>query len=294
MQTGSSNETTYCGTKDIELRTECCPSYDNLIPDVPPPVGYTNLLFEAGVRISLNPSFNFTMEIHPNVKCLRSLGELSDFNGFIFGIGFAGSYRFGQDPDAPTTAIRVLRLGKLSIPGSFAAMQSWYARNPICSLTLANTEKSSITDVKVAFFQKGYIPTVVTKIPEIKAGASVNISLGALFNDNVFAVEGVTPLTGKVIVGYRIHGRPVEQRQSANFDLYDKRAKVWNYGGSSSAKRAGKRSRRPSAELCRRVCRSSLPLAKSGASTRPIPSCPSPRCRAIRRSWTWCTWPGRR
>ena len=204
--------------------------YDNLIPDVPPPVGYANLLFEAGGRISLNPSFNFTVEIHPNVKYLRSLGEVSDFNGFIFGIGFTGSYRFGQDPDAPTTAIRALRFDKLIIPSSFAAMQSWYASNTIGSLTLVNTEKSSLTDVEVSFFQKGYMdsPTSVTKIPEIKAGGSVDIGLCALFNDNVFSVEGVTPLTGEVIVAYRMHGRPVEQRQSASFDLYDKRAIVWS------------------------------------------------------------------
>jgi hypothetical protein len=204
--------------------------YDNLVPDVPPPVGYTNLLFEAGGRISLNPSFNFTVEIHPNVKYLLSLGELGDFNGFIFGIGFTGSYRFGQDPDAPTTTIRALRFDDLAISSTFAAMQSWYASNPVGSLTLVNTEKSAVTDVEVSFSQKAYMDsaTLVTKIPEIKAGASVDISLCALFNDNVFAVEGVTPLTGEVIVAYRIHGRAVEQSQSASFDLYDKRAIVWN------------------------------------------------------------------
>jgi hypothetical protein len=204
--------------------------YDNLVPDVPPPVGYTNLLFEAGGRVSLNPSFNFTVEIHPNVKYLLPLGEVRDFNGFLFGIGFTGSYRFGQDPDAPAAVIRALRFDKLAIPSSFAAMQSWYASNSIGSVTLVNTEKSPLTDVEVSFFQKGYMdsPTAVAKLPEIKPGASVDVGLRALFNDNVFSVEGVTPLTGEVIVNYRIQGRPVEQRQSASFDLYDKRAIVWN------------------------------------------------------------------
>ena len=42
----------------------------------------------------------------------------------MFSIGFAGSYRFGQDPDAPGSVIRSVRFDKLAIPPVFAAMQS--------------------------------------------------------------------------------------------------------------------------------------------------------------------------
>ncbi len=204
--------------------------YSNLIPEVAPPLGNPNLLFEAGVRISLDPSYSFTIEIHPSVKYLLSLGELKDFDGPIFGIGFTGNFRFGQDPDAPQAQIRALRFEKASIPHAFAAMQSWYAENPIGTVSIVNTEKTSLTDVEVSFYQKGYMdsPTPGPKIPELKPGQSRQVELSALFNDKVFTVEGVTPLSAEVIVTYKMQGRPAEQRQSVSFDLYDKRAIVWD------------------------------------------------------------------
>ncbi len=204
--------------------------YYNLIPDVPPPVGNLNLLLEAGGRISLNPTYNFTIEIHPSLKYQYSLGELKDFDGLIFGIGFTGNFRFGVDPDAPQAEIRAIRFDKPSVPNAFAAMQSWYAKYPIGTVTLVNTEKSSLTDIEVSFYQKGYMdsPTPGPKTPELKPGQSMEVSFSALFNDQVFAVEGVTPISGEIIVAYKMNGRPAEQRQTVSFDLYDKRAIVWD------------------------------------------------------------------
>lgn len=204
--------------------------YYYLIPDVPPPVSNLNLLLEAGGRISLNPSYNFTIEIHPNLKYQLSLGELHDFDGLIFGLGFTGNFRFGQDPDTPQAQIRAIRFDRASIPNAFAAMQSWYSKNPLGTVTIINTEKTTLTDLEVSFDQKGYMdsPTPGPKIAELKPGQSMDVAFPALFNDQVFAVEGVTPISGEVIVAYKMNGRPAEQRQTVNFDLYDKRAIVWD------------------------------------------------------------------
>jgi hypothetical protein len=54
------------------------------------------------------------------------------------------------------------------------------------------------------------------------------VGLPASFNAEVFATEGVTPLTGEVIVAYKSRGRPAEQRQPVSYDLYDKSAIVWD------------------------------------------------------------------
>jgi tetratricopeptide (TPR) repeat protein len=204
--------------------------YYNLVPGASGPQGNLNLLMEAGARLSLDPSYNFTIEVHPNLRYLFSLGELPDFNGPVFGIGFTANFRFGQDPDSPQTQVRAIRFEKANIPNAFAALQSWYSKNRIGTVTLVNTEKASLTDVEVSCYQQSYMdsPTPGSKIPELKPGQSVEAELFAMFNDKVFAVEGVTPLNGEVIVSYKLQGRSVEQRQSVSFDLYDKRAIVWN------------------------------------------------------------------
>jgi tetratricopeptide (TPR) repeat protein len=204
--------------------------YTNLVLGSTTLLGNLNLVAEAGARLSLDPSYNFTIEVHPNLRYLMSLGELPDFDGLVFGIGFTASFRFGQDPDAPQAAVRAIRFEKPSIPNAFAALQSWYIKNRIGTVTLVNTEKATLTDVEVSYYQPSYMdsPTPGSKIPEINAGQSVEADLFALFNDKVFEVEGVTPLNGEVIVSYKMQGRSAEQRQSVSFDLYDKRAMVWN------------------------------------------------------------------
>jgi hypothetical protein len=258
--------------------------FPNLLPEGP--VGTPNLFFEAGARIALNPSYNFSIDVHPSLKYLLSLGPLSDFNGFIFSIGFAGSYRFGQDPDAPGSVIRSIRFDKLSIPPVFAAMQSYYVKHPVGSITITNTDKQSVTDATVCFFQAGYMDseTQATSITELKPGESREVELFASFNQEVFRTEGVTPLTGKVIVRYKSKGRAAEQQQSVTYDLQDKTAVTWDDDQKVAAFIT------PADSALRNYasfpCRCSTPWGRSAACTRRTRPCPSPRCRTTRWWWT--------
>ena len=220
--------------KNFEVGGEALVGFSEAIfPDLLPeegPVGTPNLFFEAGARIGLDPSYSFSIDVHPSLKYLLSLGPLTDYNGFIFSIGFAGSFRFGQDPDAPAAAIRSIRFAQLSIPPVFAAMQSYYVKHPAGKVTITNTDKQPVTDATVSFFQAGYMdsPTLAASIAEIKPGESREVELFASFNQEVFRTEGVTPLTGEVIVSYKSRGRAAEQRQSLSYDLLDKTAVTWD------------------------------------------------------------------
>jgi len=69
--------------------------FPNLLPDQGP-VGSQNIIAEVGMRVGLNPSYNFNISINLNIRYLYSLSPLKDFNGLIFGIGFSANYRFGQ------------------------------------------------------------------------------------------------------------------------------------------------------------------------------------------------------
>jgi len=195
-----------------------------------PSVGQPSLIGQVGAKLVLDPSYSFSIEVHPNVKYLYALGPLHDFDGFVFGIGFSGHFRFGQDPDAAAAIIRAVRFDELVVPGAFAAMQSYYAKQPLGKVRITNTDRQPIREVQVAFVQPGYMdsPTVCETIPEMKGGESREVELHATFNDEVFRTEGVTPLTGEVVVSYRVRQRAVEQRQPVSYDLHDKTALVWD------------------------------------------------------------------
>jgi tetratricopeptide (TPR) repeat protein len=220
--------------RNFEVGGEALVGFSEAIfPDLLPaegPVGTPNLFFEAGARIGLDPSYSFSIDVHPSLKYLLSLGPLTDYNGFIFSIGFAASFRFGQDPDAPAAAIRSIRFDKLSIPPLFAAMQSYYVKHPVGTVTLTNTDRQAATDVSVSFLQPGYMDssTQAASGLELKPGESREVELFASFNEEVFRTEGVTPLTGQVIVSYKSRGRAAEQRQSLSYDLHDKTAVTWD------------------------------------------------------------------
>jgi hypothetical protein len=206
--------------------------YDDLVsdPDVDPPLGSANLLFEACGRIILNPSYNLAIDIRPNAKYLLGIGAIKDFDGLLLSLGLGATFRFGQDPDASTAAARAVRFERVVVPQAFAAMQSWYVQHPIGTAVLVNTEKVPLADVEVSFLQKGTMdsPTPSGTLDRLAPGERATVDLYALFNDAVFRTEGVTPLSGEVIVSYLLRGRPVEQRQSVGFYLYDKRAMTWD------------------------------------------------------------------
>lgn len=183
--------------------------FPNLLPDAGT-VGMLNFLLDAGVRLHLDPSYNMSIDIHPNLRYLHAFGDLDNFNGFSMGIGFSASYRFGNDPDAPGVLIRSLKFGKTDIPDLFASMQSYYVNHPFGSVTVTNTEKHDVRDLEVSFFQAGFMdsPTPAASIPTLAAGESVKIPLVASFNREVFTVEGITPLTGEILASYTYRGKP--------------------------------------------------------------------------------------
>ncbi len=193
-------------------------------------VGSLNVLLGAGARISLDPSYALTIDIRPSIRWMRSLSSLDKYDGLLFGLGFAASFRFGEDPDSARAIIRSLRFDEISVAPVFAAMQSWYVKNPVGKVRLTNTSRSTLNDLQVSFVQTGYMDsaTVAARIPEVKPGASLEVPLLAAFNEQVFTTNGVTPLTGEVIAAYSIKGRPAEQRQSVTYDLLDKTAIAWD------------------------------------------------------------------
>jgi len=220
--------------KNFELAGDILAGYAyGVFPDLVPetgPVSTTAIYGQAGVRITLNPSYNFSIDIHPSIKYLYSLSSLADFNGPIFGLGFSAAYRFGEDPDAPAALIRSIKFGEAKIPPLFSAMQSYYAKNPFGKISIENSDKKPITNVEVSFFQPGFMdsPTKSASIDEIKPGEAKTVDLYAIFNQEVFRTEGITPLTGEVIVTYSAKGKAAEQRQSVTYDLHDKTALTWD------------------------------------------------------------------
>lgn len=183
-----------------------------------------------GGRLVFNPSYNLSLSLHPNLRYTRSFSKLTRFDGFSVGVGLALDYRVGVDPDNPQAQIESIEFSNPRIDNLFAAMQSYYVKNPIGEITLTNTEKYPLTDLEVSFFQPGYmnIATGVASFEELASGESKKVPLIASFDQSIFSLEGITPLTGEVKVDYTLRTRKASQTAPIVYDLYDKNSLTWD------------------------------------------------------------------
>jgi len=188
--------------------------------------------FVAGIGASaaFNMTYNFSMSVHPTFRYIRSLSALDMFNGISFGLGFSAQYRTGTDPDDPRAQIKSIRFGEFELPPLFASMQSYYSKNPVGQIRLTNTEKFPIHDVNVQFMQTGFMdaPTKADSVAELGPGESVDVNIYAAYNQEVFAIEGISPLTAELSVDYSARGNPAHQLLTVSYDLYDKESLTWD------------------------------------------------------------------
>ncbi|MBN2439789.1 MAG: tetratricopeptide repeat protein [Spirochaetales bacterium] len=203
-------------------------SFPNLHPDEQAR-GSLFIYADCKVPLTINPIYNLSIDLQPGIRYRRSLSPLHYFDGFLFSIGGSINFRLGQDPDI-TGLIRSIRFNNVTLPAIFAGMQSYYNQNPAGSVSMTNIEKQALKDVKVSFYQAGFMdsPTPGQLITELKPGETAEIPFFAAFNGEIFNTEGITPLTGTIVVTYSIKGKSGEQTESVLYDLYDKTSLRWD------------------------------------------------------------------
>jgi hypothetical protein len=189
-----------------------------------------NIIASIGAHVTLNPAYSFSIDVSPTLTYRYALQPLTQFNGLSFGIGATVNYRFGDDPDAPKASIRSISFSDVTFPPLFAAMQTYYAKNPFAKVLIRNVEKFPITDVQVSFYQAGYMdtPTKLKSIASLDPGKTVEIPVVASFNGEVFNTNGDTPLNGEITVEYSSHNRPARQSQPVSYTLYDRTSISWD------------------------------------------------------------------
>jgi len=189
-----------------------------------------NIIASLGAHVSLDPAYSFSIDIAPTLTYRYAVQPLTQFNGLTLGVGAAINYRFGDDPDAPKTAIRSVSFADVSFPPLYAAMQSYYAKNPFAKVQIKNVERFPITDVTVSFFQAGYmdVPTKLKTVQTLEPGKTLEVPVVASFNGEVFATNGDTPLNGEITVEYTSHNRPAKQSLPVSYTLYDRTSISWD------------------------------------------------------------------
>ncbi|MBT3271896.1 MAG: hypothetical protein HN368_01980, partial [Spirochaetales bacterium] len=222
-------------SKTLELGGELALGYSlgifrNFDPeDLEAVYGSPSFAASLGGRVALIPSYNMSINVHPNVKFLYSSSALTRFNGFLFNIGISVSYRLGEDPDTASSIVRSIDFDEVEIQPLFAALQTYYTQNSIGTARITNTEKFSIYDIVLTFDHEDLMdnPKEIGVIDELAPGESREVEIKPTFNDEIFKIEGQANQSSKISAVYVSNNRTVEQSTTVEYMLHDKTSLTW-------------------------------------------------------------------
>jgi hypothetical protein len=108
----------------------------------------------------------------------------------------------------------------------FPLFYSYYDKNPLGSVVLANDESLPLEKLRVSFYAKQYMdsPRLSAEIPVLKSGESREIPIFALFNDSIFRVTEGTKAAGEVVIEYYYLGRKTEKRIPVTVNVQNRNA----------------------------------------------------------------------
>jgi len=204
-------------------------SFFNLMEDTKPTL-IPYLHAAAGFSLIVNPMFNFSIDLHPQIDYQQAFSALNVLDGFSFSIGSTLHFRFGDDPDVNKGRYRIIKVFNKNMQPVFAAMQSYYVNNAAGSIRIGNTQKEDITDIGISFYQAGYMDnaTSCVSIPVLQPGEQAEVALLASYNNEIFKTQGITPLSGEIRITYTYKGKNIIQSEPVTYDLYDKNSLVWD------------------------------------------------------------------
>jgi tetratricopeptide (TPR) repeat protein len=111
----------------------------------------------------------------------------------------------------------------------FPLFFSYYDKNPLGKVLVANGEGIPIEKVKVSFFAKQYMdsPKTCAEFASIPAGATVSVPLTALFNDSIFRVTEGTKTSADLLVEYYYLGKERRATRTVTLQVNNRNAMTW-------------------------------------------------------------------
>ena len=187
-----------------------------------------------GISVSLGPRLSIGI-----------LGSYSYFNHLYdgLGIGLGTTVRVsgaggGAIPSVTTPSLLpgelpargYVRVSNENLDTLFPVLFKYYDSHPISSVTLENTESTSISDVEVRLTLAEYMdsPKLSARLDTLAPGETREVDLYALFNERVLTITEGTKLAAEVTCSYSAQGRDGTDTSSVTLELYDRNALRWD------------------------------------------------------------------
>lgn len=137
----------------------------------------------------------------------------------------------------PPTKVEGVVIEKLSLDSIFPILHTYYDSNPIGTLVLRNTEKTTASDVDVSIMVRQFMdaPKECASVSELKPGEECSVSLFALFKNNVFEIKQSTKAPAEITVSYKLDDKPQTLNKVETLKIYDRNAMSWDDTNKAAA-----------------------------------------------------------
>ncbi len=145
------------------------------------------------------------------------------FQGVKISIGT--KFRFGVGEREPQIQVDGIRFDPV-----FPVFYKHYDDHPLGSVIIRNTEKGTITNIKVSFLAPQYMdkPKLCFQADELQRDSELEVPLYALFTDNVLSITEGTKISAQIITEYSFADSVMVMEVSETLRLYDRNAMTWD------------------------------------------------------------------
>jgi hypothetical protein len=141
------------------------------------------------------------------------------------GVFLGASYNFGAGSTRSNIKIIDTRVDPI-----FPVFYKHYDDNPLGSIVIKNEEKGTIKDVKVSFYASQYMeqPKICAVLPELGRNREAEVSLYALFTDEVLQITEGTKVNSDIRIEYTYLDEVRTFDLAETLRMYDRNAMTWD------------------------------------------------------------------
>ena len=192
-------------------------------------------LAEAGAGLEWRLSDSLALRLGASYR--RDFGLMGS-GGASLGV----ATRLPRRAGTPATELRLLQLGEPRLRSVFPVFRSWYDENPVGAVSVSNTSRTAVSEVRVTFYMKQYMdaPKLCATIPVIGPRQKIEVPLFALLNNSVLAVTETTKAAAEIVAEYRAGDLAGSAATTASVTVRDRNAMTWDDDRKAAAFVSGK------------------------------------------------------
>jgi len=178
----------------------------------------------AGARAAIMFSFSPTFGLGLGASYNEVFGL---YRGVDVSVGVSVGVSFVPGAGARTAR---LEYAEAELGSIYPVFYKYYDVNPIGTISITNTEMTTITDVRVTLFVKSYMdaPKTCAIIPRIAKGKTAKVPLLALFNQSILAVTEGTKASAEVDVRYHAGRTEMTSKYTVSLNVLYRNAMIWD------------------------------------------------------------------